>query len=265
MGFIEDFYIGGIAGIVSKTTLAPIERIRMMRINYPQMNFSQLSKHIYFNDNILSFFKGNLLNCIRFVPQNALQMSIFQFSNNFTDKKHIFLSGCFAGVCSYGFVYPLETIRTKYSIGLNNNYSSTKQLCQYIFKNDGIYGFYKGIGISLIGIINFQGTIFYLYYSLKNKYNPNNNKFINIPISSFATICGILTSYPSEVIKRKYHVSGEIGNKIYTSYIDLIKTNMKVDGFKFFYRGCLPYILKAVPSNIINFFIFELLLEISNK
>ena len=84
MGFIEDFYIGGIAGIASKTALAPVERIRMMRINYPDLNFFQISKHIYLHNNLFSFFKGNLLNCIRFVPQNALQMSIFQFSNNLT-------------------------------------------------------------------------------------------------------------------------------------------------------------------------------------
>ncbi len=102
------------------------------------------------------------------------------------------------------------------------------------------------------------GTIFYLYYSLKNKYNPNNNKFINIPISSFATICGILTSYPTEVIKRKYHVSGEIGNKIYTSYIDLIKTNMKVDGFKFFYSWHPQHRSNQTDDNIVPISLLKL-------
>ena len=56
MGFIEDFYIGGIAGIASKTALAPVERIRMMRINYPDLNFFQISKHIYLHNNLFSFF-----------------------------------------------------------------------------------------------------------------------------------------------------------------------------------------------------------------
>ena len=270
--FMKNFMIGGFAGGVSRTITSPLEITKMLQQNYPNYYGKEstrvIVRSIYNKNGISSLFKGNLVNCIRIVPQNAIQLSFFNYfrtnmDSKFPQNKNInaFLSGSLAGIISYSAIYPLETARSKLSVdisGNNKQYTSLWSTLKHSAKNNGVRSLYNGWLISSIGMIPYQGITFSTYNYIRDKYNPNNDKLLNLPIGSFASLCAVTATYPCDVIKRKYHLSGELGNKQYTSYKQLMKTMYKESGLVGFYRGIIPCYLKMIPSSALFFFTVEL-------
>ncbi len=93
---LKSFISGGIAGVVSKTIIAPIERVKYLFIVYYPLSrktsnrvftyrlFFSDFKHIVKTHGILNLWRGNLLNVARVFPHAAIvpqqQCRIFQLS-----------------------------------------------------------------------------------------------------------------------------------------------------------------------------------------
>merc|ERR1739838_902380 len=134
MSFAQDFIAGGISAAVSKTVVAPIERVKLLlQVQAVSKQLSDAQKYkgmvdcfvrIPKEQGFISFWRGNLANVIRYFPTQALNFA-------FKDKyKKIFLdgvdknqfwryfagnlaSGGAAGATSLCFVYPLDFARTR--------------------------------------------------------------------------------------------------------------------------------------------------------
>ena len=70
---------GGISGGISKTSVAPIERIKLLlqnqnemlkqgTINRPYTGIIDCTVHTFKNEGLLPFWRGNLTDCIRHFP-----------------------------------------------------------------------------------------------------------------------------------------------------------------------------------------------------
>jgi len=270
--FTKDLIVGGFAGGFSRTVTSPLEITKMLQQNYPN-NFGKKStrsiiRDVYKSNGMKALFKGNLTNCLRIVPQNASQLAFYNYfrenmNNSFPEYKNTnsFLSGSFAGIISYSLIYPLETARSKLSVdisGSNKQYNSLWSTLKYSARTNGVKSLYNGWLISSLGMIPYQGITFSTYSYMREKYNPENNKLINLPIGSLASLFAVTVTYPCDVIKRKYHLSGELGNIKYNSYSQLLKSMFKESGIKAFYTGIIPCYLKMIPSSAIFFFTVEL-------
>ena len=216
------------------------------------------------NNGFKSFFKGNLTNCLRIVPQNAIQLSAFNYFNNhlndiYPDKKRInsFNAGAVAGIISYTAIYPLELIRSKLSVNIDGRTKAYNNLGSALiktYKNSGINGLYRGWIVSSIGMIPYQGITFLTYKYLDDKINITSS-YKGLISGSFAGFAAVSATYPFDVIKRKYHLTGEMGNKSYNSYYDIIKTTYKSYGVRGFYRGlfaCYSKIIQAAQFSFLQ-------------
>ena len=132
----------------------------------------------------ISFWRGNLANCIRYFPTQALNFAFKDqikaaFKQNKNDpyivnfSKNI-ASGGTAGALSLCFVYSLDYCRTR----LANDLKSSKKGGERQFKgmvdvyvktvkSDGLVGLYRGFVISCVGIVVYRGFYFGLYDSFK--------------------------------------------------------------------------------------------------
>lgn len=270
--FIKDFIVGGFAGGFSRTITSPLEITKMLQQNYPN-NYGKRSTmsivtEVYKSNGLKALFKGNFTNCLRIIPQNATQLAFYNYFRENMDKRfpdyknsNSFFAGSFAGIISYSVIYPLETARSKLSVdisGTNKQYNNLWTTLRYSAQTNGLKSLYNGWLISSIGMIPYQGITFSTFSYIREKYNPDNNKLVNLPIGSFASLCAVTATYPCDVIKRKYHLSGELGNAQYNSYNQLLKTMYKESGVRGFYRGIIPCYLKMIPSSAIFFFTVEL-------
>ena len=66
-GVVKDMFIGGAAGIISRTATAPIELYKIQRQNQylKDANFRSVLK----KEGIRYLWKGNMTNCLRVFPQ----------------------------------------------------------------------------------------------------------------------------------------------------------------------------------------------------
>lgn len=133
---------------------------------------------------MLSFWRGNLANVIRYFPTQALNFA-------FKDKyKQVFLggvdkhtqfwryfagnlaSGGAAGATSLCFVYPLDFARTRLAAdvgksGTEREFKGLGDCLVKITKSDGLRGLYQGFNVSVQGIIIYRAAYFGVYDTAK--------------------------------------------------------------------------------------------------
>ena len=74
---------GAIAGAVSRTMTAPIERIKVLlqtnNKHYGDKSFLRCFRYMYEKEGMAGFFKGNGANVFRVIPFSALEFFTFDF------------------------------------------------------------------------------------------------------------------------------------------------------------------------------------------
>ncbi|CAK63139.1 unnamed protein product (macronuclear) [Paramecium tetraurelia] len=134
--FIRDFMIGGVSAAVSKTAVAPIERVKLLLQTQDANKKIQEGGAKKYNgivdcfirvpkeEGLSALWRGNLANVIRYFPTQALNFAFKDAYKKllcpFDPKKERFLfflgnmaSGGAAGATSLMVVYPLDFARTR--------------------------------------------------------------------------------------------------------------------------------------------------------
>jgi len=276
LGFLENFGLSGAAAIISKTAAAPIERVKLLvqnqdemlksgRLDKPYNGVIDCTMRTLKTEGVVPFWRGNLANCIRYFPTQALNFAfkdqikaIFKASK--TDSygmkftKNI-ASGGAAGALSLCFVYSLDYARTR----LANDTKSSKKggerqfnglvdVYKKTLKSDGIQGLYRGFVISCVGIIVYRGCYFGFYDTLKPiLLGDNAGLAASFTLGYVVTITSGLISYPIDTIRRRMMMTSGEAVK-YKGSIDCFMVIMKTEGFMSLMRGAGANILRGVAG-----------------
>jgi solute carrier family 25 (mitochondrial adenine nucleotide translocator), member 4/5/6/31 len=132
--FFRDLMIGGVSAAVSKTAVAPIERVKLLlQVQDANKNIAVEKRYkgigdcfsrVYKEQGFVSLWRGNMANVIRYFPTQAMNFAMKDWFNRMfnpyspkTQKLKFFLgnmaSGGAAGAFSLCFVYPLDFARTR--------------------------------------------------------------------------------------------------------------------------------------------------------
>jgi len=132
--FAVDFMIGGVSAAVSKTVVAPIERVKLLlqvqdanKKMAPEQKYKGIGDcfiRVNREQGFASFWRGNLANVIRYFPTQALNFACKDFYKKtlcpYNPKKNPYkffagnmASGGAAGATSLTLVYPLDFGRTR--------------------------------------------------------------------------------------------------------------------------------------------------------
>ncbi|CAL1540454.1 unnamed protein product [Lymnaea stagnalis] len=233
LGFAENFMLSGSAAVISKTSIAPLERIKLLmqsqaelikvgRLNKPYKGIIDCSIKIFQTEGLLAFWRSNLVNCVRYFPTQALNFAFkdhikgaFQThpgeSHGRKLAKNIF-SGSTAGALSNCFVYSLDYARTRLAMDAKSamNPMAERQFTGVIdvyrktWAADGIRGLYKGFFVSIISIMVYRGFYFGLYDSLKPILLAENSGIaLSFVLSYSVTVSSNLMAYPLDTIRRR--------------------------------------------------------------
>ena len=182
-----EFTCGFLAGTVSKTLVAPLERIKLILQNQQLIRIPEKLKYkgtldalrrIPAEQGFFSFWRGNGTNVLRIIPSCAIRFSSYDALNRFLHKKGEAETGWRRAMRKVGFTtisslftivftYPLDVVRTRLSLDVSRYsesrlYKGTLGCTREIFKSEGLGGFYKGFWIACLGIVP------YLTLSLAN-------------------------------------------------------------------------------------------------
>ena len=253
--FVKDFTIGGVSAAISKTFIAPVERVKLILQNQDaslQINESNKYKgmndwfsRVYKEQGFTSFWRGNVANCIRYFPTQALNFSFKSlFSNTFgnfnpqTQKVKFFLSnmasGGAAGAASLFIVYPMDFARTRMGVDVGKSaadrqFTSLHDWVYKICKHDGVFGLYRGFGISVVGIVFYRAAYFGLYDTGKVYIFPDGSSKNFFAMWMFAqvttTIAGMIT-YPLDTVRRRMMMQSGRDDVLYKNTIDCFRKNL---------------------------------------
>jgi solute carrier family 25 (adenine nucleotide translocator) protein 4/5/6/31 len=276
--FFIDFMMGGVSAAVSKTAAAPIERVKLLiqnqdemlktgRLSSPYKGIGDCFGRVIKEEGVLSLWRGNLANVIRYFPTQALNFAFkdyFKRTFGFNKDKDGYwkwfagnlASGGAAGASSLLFVYSLDYARTRLA---NDNKSAKKggsrqfngllDVYKKTLATDGIAGLYRGFVISCVGIVVYRGLYFGLYDSLKpllpKQYQ--NNFLISFLLGWGITIGAGLASYPLDTVRRRMMMTSGEAVK-YTSSLQAMRVIYANEGVKSFFKGAGANILRAIAG-----------------
>ena len=274
LGFAENFALSGAAAVISKTAAAPIERVKLMvqnqdemikqgRLDRPYSGVIDCTTRTMKTEGILPFWRGNLANCIRYFPTQALNFAFkdqikSMFKMNKTDSyatkfsKNI-ASGGAAGAMSLCFVYSLDYARTRLANDAkgasgDRMYNGLIDVYRKTLKTDGIQGLYRGFVISCVGIIVYRGCYFGFYDTIKPiLLGDDAGVMASFALGYVVTISAGLVSYPIDTIRRRMMMTSGQAVK-YKSSIDCFVQVTKNEGFMSLMKGAGANILRGVAG-----------------
>ncbi|KAJ8001236.1 hypothetical protein DPEC_G00192240 [Dallia pectoralis] len=276
VSFLIDFLAGGVAAAISKTAVAPIERVKLLL--QVQHASQQITKEMQYKgimdcvrripkeQGFISFWRGNLANVIRYFPTQALN---FAFKDKYktiflggVDQKTQFwrwfagnlASGGAAGATSLCFVYPLDFGRTRLAAdigksGPEREFTGLGNCLTKIYKADGIKGLYQGFNVSVQGIIIYRAAYFGVYDTAKGMLpDPKNTHiFISWMIAQSVTAAAGIMSYPFDTVRRRMMMQSgrKTADIMYTGTIDCWKKILKNEGGKAFFKGAWSNVIRG--------------------
>jgi len=276
LGFAENFALSGCAAVISKTAAAPIERIKLLvqnqdemikqgRLNEPYKGVVDCTMRTYKSEGLLPFWRGNLANCIRYFPTQALNFAFKDkvkalFKSSPTEgaaskfAKNI-MSGGAAGALSLCFVYSLDYARTRLANdakvvgkGAERQFNGLIDVYRKTLKSDGVVGLYRGFVISCVGIVVYRGCYFGFYDTLKPiLLGDDASLLLSFCLGYAVTVSAGLVSYPIDTIRRRMMMTSGQAVK-YKGSIDCAVTVIKAEGFMSLMKGAGANILRGVAG-----------------
>ena len=132
---LRSLLAGGVAGMVAKSIVAPVDRIKILyqvsSRSFRLQDVPRIATKIIREEGFQALWKGNTATMIRVFPYSGIQFMVFDRCKTFFLHKHSLsgvdrewglspmeslLSGSVAGICSAACTYPLDMTRAQLAV-----------------------------------------------------------------------------------------------------------------------------------------------------
>ena len=281
---VVDFMIGGVLAAVSKTVVAPIERVKLLlqvqdanKNILPENRYQGIGdcfKRVVAEQGFGSLYRGNLANVVRYFPTQVIIFACKDFYkfylcpyNPKTQPGMFFLGNCAsggaAGATSLCFVYPLDFARTRLAAdvgsGGDREFTGLIDCLKKSVQKGGLGGLYKGFGISVVGIIAYRASYFGAFDTCKVVLFKDFKKSSILYQWGFVQVVTVgagIATYPLDTVRRRLMMNaGKTGaDSMYDGTMDCFKKILKNEGPRAFFKGCLSNILRGTGGALVLVF-----------
>ncbi|KAI7748688.1 hypothetical protein M8C21_000337 [Ambrosia artemisiifolia] len=223
--YVKELIAGGVAGGISKTAVAPLERIKILvqtrTEGFHSLGVHQSLKRLLKHEGVAGFYKYGfkLTFFTRYKCWILDNYTVFG-----TGPVVDLLAGSAAGGTAILCTYPLDLARTKLahevfdaktSLGSGSRNiiahprnSSIKSMLGSVYKEAGVRGLYRGIGPTLMSVVPYAGMRFCVYEELKRHVSEEHQRSIVMSLScgALSGLLGQTVTYPLDVVKRQMQV-----------------------------------------------------------
>ncbi|KAI1391237.1 mitochondrial carrier [Hypoxylon trugodes] len=187
-------------------------------------------------------------------------------TTSLTPQDYFLASGA-AGICTQVLTNPIWVMKTRMlssDRGAVGAYPSMLSGAAHLLRNEGWRGFYRGLGISLLGVAH--GAVqFAVYDPVKRLYfarrSPGHREQkmsteATLVISSVAKLVAGAVTYPYQVIRSRlqnYDADARFGRGIQ----GVARRTWREEGWLGFYRGIIPGVVRVLPATWVTFLVYE--------
>ncbi|XP_044737839.1 graves disease carrier protein homolog [Chrysoperla carnea] len=293
----KNLFAGGVAGMCSKTTVAPLDRVKILlqAHNSHYATYGAISglRRIIKHESVLALYKGNGAQMVRIFPYAATQFTAFEIYKKYFGRvmkttSHLdkFVAGSMAGVTAVTLTYPLDTIRARLAFQITGEdiYSGIIHTAVSIFKDEGgIRALYRGFLPTLMGMVPYAGFSFYCFEMFKYtcmtyapkwtaKPCPRNTGGLVLTVPAkllcggFAGAVAQSIAYPLDVTRRRMQLALMIPSTRKFGALSMSKTLVliyKENGIvRGLYRGMSINYMRAIPMVAVSFATYEMMKQI---
>lgn len=237
---------GSGAGVISRTLIAPLERVKvLLQVQEVSIDIAKENRYKGILDTLIripreqgfvSFWRGNGVNCARMIPNSAIKFTTYDYyktlvypngEQNYSKTEAFFRKmacGALSGVSTLVPTYPMDLARTRLTadVSANRRYRGLVDCIVKTRQSEGVYGLYKGLGISLAGIIPYLALSLSMYDEFKNIAKETKIKFWLSPfglvcLGSISAIISQTIAYPLDTVRRHMQV-GAAGKQSETNF-----------------------------------------------
>jgi len=280
--FLTDFLVGGVSAAVSKTIVAPIERVKLLLQVQDAMakksdtatmkkyeGIMDCARRVSSEQGNAAFWRGNFANVLRYFPTQALNFAFKDLYKNifcpYNPKKEpvkFFIGNCAsggaAGATSLLVVYPLDFARTRLAMdvgtGADREFNGTFDTILKTAKTSGWFkgGVYNGFAISCVGIIIYRGAYFGIYDSTRAQIEQYGfwGKFL---LGYAVTTVAGLAAYPIDTVRRRMMMNSGLAkeDQKYKSSIQAFGLILKEEGVAAYFRGASANIFRGLGGTLV--------------
>ncbi|KAF5732255.1 Mitochondrial substrate carrier family protein isoform 1 [Tripterygium wilfordii] len=271
---IRYFIAGGIAGAASRTATAPLDRLKVvLQVQTGRADIAPAIKKIWKEDGLLGFFRGNGLNVVKVAPESAIKFYAYEMLKNVIAESsggdigaagRLFAGGI-AGAIAQTAIYPLDLVKTRLQICSNEGGKAPKlgTLTRDILVQEGPRAFYKGLLPSLLGIVPYAGIDLAAYETLKDMsktyilHDSEPGPLVQLGCGTISGALGATCVYPLQVIRTRMQAQRSNDDAAYKGMSDVFRRTLENEGYRGFYKGLFPNLLKVVPAASITYMVYE--------
>lgn len=288
--FWLDFVCGALAGGLVKTCTAPVERVKLIMqtqdanplirswqvARYEGSIFNTASR-IYREQGLLAFWRGNVANIIRYIPQQACNLSFKdaikkQYMPTFDPTVELwkftavqFVSGGLGAGLSLTCCYPLDYARTRLATdvgaGRTRTFNGIFDCIKKSVQRGGLVTLYSGYKVALCDVVVYRAIQLGCFDTL-NTHNPHRHTLGWRGIASgfvaalAGTLCAIPFAFPLDTTRRRLMLEAERPekDKVYKTTLNAFRVIFREEGIRGFYKGVVPSMLRSGGSSLVPVF-----------
>jgi solute carrier family 25 (adenine nucleotide translocator) protein 4/5/6/31 len=281
---LTDLFIGGSIGAVSKTVMAPVERVKLLmqtQDSNPDVISGKVErykgvgdtfKRVAAEQGVVSFWRGNLVNCLRYAPQQGSALAFNDLLNNSfpnynpnTDFWKSFAvkltSGGLAGAVANTICYPFDFARTRLASDVGKGPKQFNGIMDCIattVRKQGITGLYTGWTVTVMGAFVYRAGQLGCFKQIQDMNPYAKDKGTLGAISSFLAVTVARTvimpfNYPFDTVRRRMMLQSEkpMAERIYKGSLDCFFQVLKKEGAKGMYKGMVPELFRGVGGSLV--------------
>ncbi|XP_003742296.1 calcium-binding mitochondrial carrier protein SCaMC-2 [Galendromus occidentalis] len=262
---------GGIAGTVSRTCTAPLDRIKVfLQVHGKECGtVKNCYKQMIAEGGRKSLWRGNGVNVMKIGPESAIKFLAYEKAKQIIrgdEQRDVtpmerFCAGSIAGSTAQTIIYPMEVLKTRLALRKTGQYNGIFDAARKIFRQEGLSSFYRGYVPNLLGIIPYAGIDLAVYETLKKLYiserglSEDPSAWVMVACGTTSSTCGQIASYPLALVRTRLQAADpslprhSFGKMLYEIVVN--------EGPRGLYRGIAPNFMKVAPAVSISYVVYE--------
>ncbi|GAA6220203.1 calcium-binding mitochondrial carrier protein SCaMC-3-like isoform X2 [Lates japonicus] len=267
---------GAMAGSVSRTGTAPLDRLKVFRQVHGSSDFKGNVRsgfqYMVKEGGLQSLWRGNGMNVLKIAPETAIKFTAYEQIKSFirgSDEtrnlrvQERFFAGCLAGAIAQTAIYPMEVLKTRLTLRKTGQFSGIAHCAKQILQREGVTAFYKGYVPNMLSIVPYAGIDLAVYETLKfawlnrNRGLADPGVMVLVGCGAVSSTCGQLASYPLALIRTRMQAQALDKGAPKPSMLALLHNILTKEGVAGLYRGISPNLLKVIPAVSVSYVVYE--------
>ncbi|CAM9537508.1 unnamed protein product [Chrysoparadoxa australica] len=277
--FTQSFISGGLTGMVSKTVMAPIERVKLLLQTQhasgqiaADQRYSGLINcfvRVYREQGAMSFWRGNTVNVVRYIPSQAMNFALrdkfmhYMLGGVSIEKdfwrytRNSFIAGGATGGVSLLVLYPFDFARTRVGTdvgsGVHRQYRGSLDCLKQTLIKEGPRAVYRGFDIALVGIVSWRAFYFGGYDTFAKLVlgdRKGGTVAERFAVAQTVTTLAGSAVYPLDSIRRRMMMQAGRKEVMYKNSLHCVRRILAEEGYRGFYRGLSANLLRSVGGSL---------------